>query len=261
MENIKMTVAQENMAKYKVEIEGLVKKYNDLDRKNTKQADIDKIVGDIEKAVKGYNDNSWSQMIIDVKGAEDPMKAAILKFTYPVLTIKDKNVGDKDAPVYVREISQGSKVIDIKKVHAQIPNGIGHDVRWFQMIEKFNLLMTIRVATDVKAKDAAESKSIAKTIAETFGIAPESKEIPLTADVISNNKMIQAVQLVVTAMIGEGFKCTSHDSKFIEWRYGKKSRNRLCVTCSTSKELMETMMHVCNKLLTDGTYEAEYKKA
>lgn len=261
MENITLTVTQENMAKFRTEAETLCKKYNGLDLSKTTKDDIDKILSDMDKAVENYNSNSWTQMLLEVKAAEDPMKAAILAFSYPVIAVKDKNIGEKDAPVIIKELSDGTKIIDLKKVNSHVPNGIGHDTKWYSMIEKFNMLMTIRVATDIKAKDAKDSKAIAKMIAETFDISTESKDIPLTPDVISNNKMNQAVQLVVTSMIGEGYKCTSHDTKFIEWRYGKKSRNRLCVTCSTSKELMETMMHVCNKLLTGGTYEAEYKKA
>lgn len=253
--------ATENMANFRAEAEKLCQKYNGLDLSTAKKDEVDIILTDLNKAVDGYNNNSWTKMLLEVKTADDPMKDAVLKFSYDVIKVADKNVGEKDNPVIRKEISDSSKIINLKKVHDHIQNGIGHDAKWYQLLEKFNMLMTIRVATDVKAKDAKDSKAIAKMIAETFDISAESKDMPLTPDVISNNKMIQAVQLVVTAMIGEGYKATSHDVKFIEWRYGKKSRNRLSVACSTTGELMETMTHVCNKLLTDGTYEAEYKKA
>ena len=260
-ENITTTGYQENMVKFRKEADELCTKYNNLDLNTTKKDDVDKILKDLDTAVEHYNNNAWSQMLSEVKATDDPMKAAVTMFSYQVIKVKDVNIGDKEAPVIHKELSDTSKIIDLKKVHTHVANGIGHNEKWYQMIEKFNLLMTVRVTTDIKSKDAADAKAITKTICETFDIPRESAEIVLTPDLISNNKMIAATQMVVDAMLGEGYKVTSHDTKFIEWRYGKKSRNRLCVTCSTAKELMETMLHVCNKLVTDGTYEAEYKKA
>lgn len=261
MENTNKT-ALENMEMHRKNAEELAMKYNGLDRQTAQQSDIDKILKDLEAAVKGYNDNSWVKMKQDVESTEDPMRTAVKMFSYPIIKAVDKNIGEAEAPVIIKEITDGMKIIDLKKLHGRIAGGIGHNPRWYNLVEKLNLLLTIRLTTDIKAMDAGDAKRISKTIIDTFDIPVESKDIELTPDVISNTKMIKALQMIIDAMLGEdAFKVTSHDVKFVEWRYGKKSRNRLCITCSTTGELLESLTHVCNKLVTGGTYEAEYRKS
>lgn len=258
---ITKTESQKNMEKFRTQANDLCKKYNNLDIKKTTKDEIDKILADLNKAVDNYNENAWCQMLSEIKESDDKMKAAVEKFSYEVIRIKDNNVGTKEEPVINKSIDDASKIIDLKKVHDHVPNGMGNNTKWYSFIEKFNLLMTIRVSADISAKDAADIKAMTKVIIQTFDIPADSKDVALTADVISTNKMIAATQLVVDAMLGEGYKVTSHDTKFIEWRYGKKSRNKCCVACSTTRELVEIMLHVCNKLVTGGKYEAEYRKA
>ena len=263
METITRDLLVKRCNEEEAKMKKLVEEYNALDQDETPKSELDEKMAAIEEAVDNYNNSMWVLAVADIKAAGEPvdrMKKAVETFSYPVVKAREKNIGEKEAPVMILELVGGSKKINLASLHKTIKGGIGNDAKWLGMVQKFNMLMTARVATDIKSSSPAEARKIASIIKETFDIPAEAKGLDVELSV-SGNKMIKAVQTVVDSMLGEGYKVTSHDVRFIEWRYGKKSRNKNTVKCSSNSEIAECFMNVCNKLYTGSTYEAEYKIA
>jgi len=249
------------MSEMDAKLEELVVKYNGIDPENLKDDEPtpDKVMTEIMQCIDKYNEASWNILVCDVFAAEHKMAKACEIFAYPVLRITDENKGDKDTPIMVKKITKGEKPIDLFKLNKAVNYRLGASEKWGALVQKFNMLMTIRVTQDIKGKDAADMKAIAQIITNAFKIPAEVKEQTFVTD-LSGKKMIGALQMIVDAMFGEGaYKATSHDVKFIEWQYGKKSKNRRCITCSSVKELTRILLNVGNKLVTGTTYEAESK--
>jgi len=242
-------------------LEALISKYNGLDPDNLSEDDPkpEDVMKEIEDCIADFNEASWRVLVLTVFAADEKMKKACEIFAYDVLRLTDKNIGDKDNPIFVKAIVKGEKAIDLFKLNKEVDFKLGASDKWGALINKFNMLMTIRVTQDIKGKDTADMKLIASTITHTFKIPAEVKDQTFVAD-LSGKKMVQALQLIVDAMFGEDvYKVTTHDTKFIEWQYGKKSKNRRCITCASVKELGRILLNVGNKLVTGTTYEAESK--
>ena len=63
-------------------------------------------------------------------------------------------------------------------------------------------------------------------------------------------------------MIGEeyGNKAMTHDVRFLKLVCAKKSRKELTIACSNHKAMRGFMMEVCNRIITEGKYDVDYKK-
>ena len=69
------------------------------------------------------------------------------------------------------------------------------------------------------------------------------------------------MQTIVTAMLGEGYKATSHDVRFMDRSYAKKGRKALSVACANHKTFFGIMAEVCHRIITPGAqYTVDYKK-
>lgn len=231
----------------------LVAEYNNLDDDATPKATFLDLQEKIDKAVKAYNDVSFAKLLFRLKGSDDAMKLALTEYSYPTIKAQLKEDGDDVAKVEQMVIIPVSKPIDLKKVNSKLGK-FGANPKWINLVEKFNMLLTIRMTQEVG------SSTSAKVVNDTFDICDDSKAIELQPDLVSQNKMIKALQMVIDAMLGEGsFKVNSHDTKFIEWRYGKKGKEKLTIKASNLSDFMTTILNVGHKLVTGGEYKVDYK--
>lgn len=177
---------------------------------------------------------------------------AVKKLEYTVLAVKDEAVGGKDSGVTNRVIQDKTKAIDFKKLHDRAPHGIGANVNWWHIVEKFNCLLTAKVAEDLGIDP--------KSVNDSFAMDKISRDIDLGKNPTSNSNMLKTLQLVINAMVGEEYKCTSHDLKYIMHTFGKKSRKALTVTASNHKQLRTIMAEICHKIIMGKVYDLDYKK-
>lgn len=192
---------------------------------------------------------------VECAEAEDPMMEAIRRLEFDTVAIKD--VKSKDEKFAVREIQIRPRQIDLLKLHMFIKGenkeGIGKDKNWNLIIEKFNLLMTCKVAKEIEAD--------VTNINDSYAMSKLARDIDLGKNPCSNTNMLKTLTAVVQAMIGEEFKPVSHDVKFIERAYVRKSRKALTVTCANHNQMRGLVMEVCHRIVTGKAYDVEYKKA
>lgn len=231
----------------------------------------------ITKDVDEYNSIAQMLCFDDCAKAEDPMKSAILALHYQIIGIKDVTVGDGDVKVFKRTISGDPeqdestpkyKQIDLLKLDKYVRDreghGIGVDTNWKYMVERLNMLFALDCAVEI-----GKGQEFINEMSECYAVKDASREIdfgvknPKAGTPISNTGLLKAVKAVVTAMIGEEFgaKVLTHDVRFLKAVSAKKSRKELALQCANHRFMRGYLMEVCNRVMTDGMYDVDYKRA
>ena len=229
----------------------------------------------IEKDVDEYNCIAQMLCFDMCRLSEDPMKTAVLTLHFPVIGIKDTMVGDEVK--VLRRVLVGDpdaedttpkyKQIDLLKLQKYVKDrdghGIGADPKWVYMAERLNLLFALDCAVEI-----GKGQEFIKEMSDTYAIKEASKEIdfgvknPKAGTPISNSGLLKATSTVVAAMVGQeiGSKVLTHDVRFLKICSAKKSRKELAVQCANHRFMRGYLMEVCNRIMTDGVYDVDYKR-
>lgn len=229
----------------------------------------------IEKDVDEYNSIAQMLCFDDCAKAEDPMKSAILTLHFPVIGIKDTTIGE-DVKILKRIIvgdpeaddaTPKYKQIDLLKLQKYVKDrtgsSIGHEANWNNQVERLNLLFALDCAVEI-----GKGQEFINEMSDCYAVKDASRGIdlgvknPKAGTPISNTGLLKAVKAVVTAMIGEEFggKVLTHDVRFLKIVSAKKSRKELAVQCANHRYMRGYLMEVCNRIMTDGVYDVDYKR-
>ena len=237
--------------------------------------DASSINAKIEKDVDEYNSIAQMLCFDELSKAEDPMKAACLTLHFPIIGIKDTMIGD-EVKILKRVVigdpdaedaTPKYKQIDLLKLQKYVKDrggrGIGHEANWNNQAERLNLLFALDCAVEI-----GKGQEFINEMSDCYAIKDASREIdfgvknPKAGTPISNTGLLKAVKAVITAMIGEEFggKVLTHDVRFLKICSAKKSRKELTVQCANSRYMRGYLMEICNRIMTDGVYDVDYKR-
>jgi hypothetical protein len=175
------------------------------------------------------------------------MRTACIRLTYASIAAKDvKN----DDDIVERKIVDVEKKIDLERLD-KFCDGIGADKNWVHLAQKMNFLLTAQKCVDLgvdphKLNDSYAMSEIAKSI--DMGKTPTSK-----------TNLLRTLQMVVTGMLGEEAKATSHDVNYLLSIYSKKGRKALSVSCANHKYFIGYLAEICHRIILGKAYEVEYK--
>lgn len=229
--------------------DSLVKEYNEA-MHSAKFDDCVKIDDKIQQAVNEYTSLARQECFARLIAEEDTMLAAIKELDFETIKAVDKKIGEDKIPV--REITNINKPINLFELD-KAAGGIGHDKKWAHMVEKLNFLLTAQKAVDLGIDP--------KDINDSYAMSSLAKEIDMGKTPTSKTNILKTLQLVITAMIGDGYKVTSHDVAFLMSVYSKKGREALTVTCSNHRYLCRYLAEICHRIVLKKSYKVDYKKA
>ena len=243
---------EKKLDEIRTNLEEMVSKYNELNWSGkAKQKDLTDLDGKIQTAVKDYTAIKENIVLNECKAAEDPMLEAVTRLSFKTICVKDEKSGSADAQIVTRKVEEKDKNIDLLKLHNKC-GSIGKEKNWVYIVEHFNCLLTMRAAQNLGLDP--------KEVNDSYAMNKLSREVDLGKNPVSNTNIVKTLQKVVNAMIGEDYKATSHDQKFIDMVYTKKGREALTVTCGNHKQLRSILAQVCHKLVTKKSYSVDYKK-
>ena len=243
---------EKRLTEIRTEVGALVDKWNDLIWSGkAKQKDLATIDEKVQKLLKDYTSLKENQVFLECKATEDPMLEAVKRLTFTVIGVRDEKSGDADDITVTRKVVEKTKEIDLAKLHKKC-GSIGKDGGWIYKLEFFNCLLTMRAADDLGLDP--------KEVNDSFAMDKLSREVDLGKNPTSNNNIVKTLQKVISAMIGEEYKATSHDMKYIDKVYTRKSKEALKVTCGNHRQLRSILAQVCHKLVTGKSYSIDYKK-
>lgn len=241
---------EENIAKLaqlRSESESLVKNYNEAIQ-----------TGKFDDSVKADNAltekiNEYTQIVRDMcfedcKASENPMIAAVTALTYVTIGTKDEKKGDDKVPV--RAIVEKERPIDLLKLHKYC-GSIGADENWAHIAAKMNFLLTAQKAVDLGIDP--------KGVNDSYAMSEIAREFDMGKNPVSKTNLLKTLQRVITAMLGEEYKATSHDINFLMSVYAKKNRKALTVTCANHKYFRNYLAEVCHRIVTGKSYEIDFK--
>lgn len=245
----KATEEKKSKDELRVIAEELTKDYNEAMQSAKFEEAVD-INEKIEQAVNEYTSLAREECFARLIAQEDTMLAAVKELDFATIRAVDRKVGEEKIPV--REIVDVDKAIDFFKLD-KAAGGIGHDKKWANMVEKLNFLLTAQKAVDLGINP--------KEINDSYAMSALSKDIDMGKTPTSRTNILKTLQTVITAMIGEGYKVTSHDVAFLMSVYSKKGRKALTVTCSNHRYLCRYLAEICHRVVLGKSYEIDYKKA
>jgi len=241
-------IAQKLVA-LKAEAEKMAKSYNEKSQSG-KMDEAAKLEEKITQKVNEYTSMVREECFKECRATENPMLHAVELLTYVTIAVKDEK--PKDSKFSVRSIVEKNRQIDLLKLHQGTSDGIGADKNWAFMIQKLNLLLTIRACQRLNIDP--------KSVNDSYSMAEVAREIDLGKTPTSNTNMLKTVQKIVDAMLGDGYKATSHDVNYLLDIYVRKSRKALTVVCSNHRILRENIAGICHRIVTEGVYGAEFPK-
>lgn len=207
----------------------------------------------VEQLVNEHTAIARAECFAALKATEDPMLEAVKQLTFATIRIVDKKVGEDKQKTPVSSIEDAEKPIDLLKLHKDVGgDGIGKDKNWAYMVEKLNFLMTAQKAVDLGIDP--------KSVNESYAMSDISREIDLGKTPTSKTNILKTLQAIVTAMVGEEYKATSHDVNFLMSVYSRKNRAALTVTCANHKYMRQYMAEICHRIVLGKSYALDYKK-
>jgi hypothetical protein len=247
--HFKMT-REENVAKLaqlRSEAEALVKEYNEAIQTGKYEVSAKADTAMTEK-INEYTSIARDICFEDCKNTDDPMLTAVTILTY--VTIKDKDEKKGDDKVPVRSIEDREKPIDLLKL-GKYCGGIGADKNWADIAQKMNFLLTAQKAVDLGIDP--------KVVNDSYAMSEIAREFDMGKNPTSKTNLLRTLQMVVTAMLGDGYKATSHDVNFLMSVYSKKNKKALTVTCANHRYFRNYLAEVCHRIVTGKTYELDFK--
>lgn len=241
---------EENTAKLatlRSEAEALVKEYNEAIQTG-KFEEASKVDAKLTEKVNEYTATVRDMCFEDCKNTANPMLTAVTTLSYVTIGTKDEQKGDDKVPV--RSIVDKERPIDLFKLDKYC-GGIGADKNWLHIAQKMNLLLTAQKATDLGLDP--------KAVHDSYAMSEIAREFDMGKNPTSKTNLLRTLQTVITAMLGEGYKATSHDVNFLMSVYSKKNRKALTVTCANHRYFRNYMAEICHRIVTGKAYELDYK--
>lgn len=235
------------LAELKANVDAQVKVYNDAVQNGRfeESTKADKVMTD---DINEYTATVRDMCFEDCKATDDPMMAAVKTLFYVTIGVKDEKKGDDKVPV--RTVVDKEKQIDLLKLDKYC-GGIGADPNWMHITQKMNFLLTAQKAVDLGLDP--------KAVNDSYAMSEIARQFNMGKNPTSKTNLLKTLQTVVTAMVGEGYKATSHDVNFLMSVYSKKNRKALTVSCSNHRNFRGYVMEVCHRIVTGKSYELEYK--
>lgn len=241
---------EENVAKLaqlKSEVEEFVKSYNDAIQ-NGRFEESTKADAAMTEKVNEYTATVRDMCFEDCKATDDPMLTAVRTLSYVTIGVKDEKKGDDKVPV--RTVVDKERAIDLLKLDKYC-GGIGHDKEWMHVAQKMNFLLTCQKARDLGLDP--------QKVNDSYAMSEIARQFEMGKNPTSKTNLLRTLQMVITAMLGEGYKATSHDVNFLLSVYSKKNRKALVVSCANHRNFRGYIAEVCHRIVTGKEYELEYK--
>ena len=115
--------------------------------------------------------------------------------------------------------------------------------------------------TAQKAVDLGVKPDRLKEIHDSYAMSEIAKQIDMGKTPTSKTNILKTLQTIITAMLGDEVKATSHDVNYLMSVYSRKNRKALTVTCANHKYFRGYLAEICNHIVTGNPYDVDFKKA
>lgn len=251
----KIEEIRKELEEYKGDIEKNIAEYNTALSEND-FAKMAKAETALKTAESSYAEAKEEEVFETLKSEENPVKAAIIRHSYNVVTHK---VNRKKGVIIGYElVTDRLRQIDLLRVckYCDLPTS------WQYKVEKFNQLLALRTANDLKLP-----KSKVKEICDSFYMNKLAREIDLGGTPDSNTQICKQLQMVVDAILyvdnGKGknlYRVNNHDVAYLLMVYTQRNNKKICsVKVAKNSYVHKLILDVMHRILTGGVYDLNYQ--
>lgn len=236
------------------EIVARIDEYNAALKKNDFAA-MSNIEGQLKEAEASYAETKCNELFARLAKSENPIKQAVIEHSY--LTTGHK-VKREDGVIKGFEIAEDkSKQIDLIKFCKYC----NKSVEWQYSVQKFNQLLAMRAATELKM-----TKAQIKAICDSFYMDDLARKVDLGETPDSNTAICKQLQMVLDAILfednGKGknaYRVNNHDVAYLLMCYTKRGKKTLSVAVAKNEYVHRLIMDVAHRIVTEKTYDLEYR--
>lgn len=210
-------------------------------------AELDEKSRDLAKKANAEIAKSFNEALAE---QEDPMMAAIVVLQHEGFRIKDTK--DNDTGIVTREVADTEFYINLKSLHKLVDGGIGANRNWQSYTEQLNKLFTMRAAQELGMNP--------KEVDDSYAMSKLTEKIDLGIKPTSNTKLLEGLNLVVQAMIGEEFKGLTHDVNYARMGHIRKGRRALQMRAANTSNFQRLLMDICHRIVLEKRYDLDYRK-
>lgn len=242
------------LAELRKEIEGYIDDYNKAMREND-LAKAMSIEAKLKETEGEYAAEKATEVFNDLAKTENPIKAAIEKHSY--LVIGHRNEREEGVVTGFSLVEDKVRQIDLVKFckHNKL------DTAWQYMVERFNQLLALRAANELKL-----SKAQIKKLSDSFYMNKLAKAVEMGETPDSNTSICKQLQMIIDAVLfidnGKGknsVKANNHDVAYLLMCYTKRGKNKLSVAVAKNSFVHSLVMDIMHRIVTGKTYDLEYK--
>lgn len=263
MDNVENVEITDEREKIKEQIVANIASYNEA----LSKGDL-KVVNELDVALKelevAYATAVAHSVYRECLATENPILTAIQRYEYQVIGHKDNKV---DGIITDRVIVEDkTRVIDLFKMVKfcnDRKESIGKELPsdWVGYVEKFNQLMTIRVATELGFTQAQIKK-----LSQTYYMSDVARKIELGETPVSNTQMCKVLQTCIDKILllpdekGKNtLKANNKDVAYVQNLYAKKGKETLNVQVAKHDFMRRLVTDVIYRLVNDKKYGVEFK--
>lgn len=228
------------------EVEAQAAEYNEA-MLNNNYGRMKELDDETVKKVNEYTATVRNMLFDECKESENPMLTAVTKMSFVTIGVRDKKNEDG---AFVRCVEEKARDIDLLQLHKYC-NGIGANQQWKFIAQKMNFLLTVQTCEDLGVSP--------KSVNDSYLMSDIAKQIDMGKTPTSKTNLLKTLQQVITAMLGEEYKATSHDVNFLLKIYAKKGRSALAVVCANHTHFVKYLAAICHHIVTGAAYDVIYK--
>lgn len=236
----------EELKDLRTSAEELCKLYNEANQNGEKE----KAAGfaeSIDEKVGEYGNLARRIAYEDFHATQNPMVAAVTAFQYVAIVTKDEKVGDDPkTQITVRSIEDRAKFIDLLHFHKW--RKVGYNQTWNFTAEKLCQCLVLRASGRIGGKLTVNE------VKKKIEISQIAESVSLGRAPTSNTNLLKVLQRVVTEMLGEGYKVTSHDVNFMIENFSGSDKNPINLGVRNTKKFVELLLAICHHIVTGNPY-------
>lgn len=210
---------------------------------------------ELKDAETAYAEAKCTEVFGELSKSENPVRAAVEMHSYLVVSHRIKR--EEGTVIGFEIVEDKVRQIDLIKLceFCKLPTN------WRYKVEKFNQLLALRTANELKM-----TKAQIKKICDSFYMSDLARQVEMGATPDSNTAICKQLQQVVDAILfednGKGkniHRVNNHDVAYLLMCYTKRGKKVLSVAVAKNSYIQRLVLDVMHRIVTHKAYDLEYR--
>jgi len=249
-----MADIKKKISELREEVVAKINEYNEALKEND-LAKATRIEQELKETEASYAELKSVEVFTELKEKENPVREAITTHSY--LVISHKTLREDGVVKGFEIIEDKVRQIDLVK----FCKFCNLDTKWQYNVERFNQLLAMRAANELKM-----TKAQIKKICDSFYMNDLARQIEMGGTPDSNTAICKQLQQVLDSILfednGKGknvYRVNNHDVAYLLMCYTKRGKKTLSIAVAKNAYMHRLVMDVAHRIVTGKAYDLEYR--